>query len=63
MDIAEKNKGSLDVVTHKNGDRNGVKFLSVARELIIFSFQIWSIYISKFRIFDAWNDYPHYNKI
>ena len=42
VDMAEKNKGSLDMVQAKFGDRNVVTFLPLLRKWKIL--QIWSIY-------------------
>ena len=47
VDIAEKNKGSLDIVRARFGDRNVVTFLPLLRKWKLEVLQIWSIYPSK----------------
>ena len=45
-DLAEKNKGSLDMVPAKFGDRNVVTFLALLGKCKKYFLQIWSIYPS-----------------
>ena len=56
MNLAEKNKGSLDMVTPKFRDRNVVTFLPLLGKIFL---QIWSIYPSKCWKFNAEQDYDY----